>query len=98
MQIEIDGVKYQPVQTSNTRKQIIVAHRGFVFVGDVSDEGDEVVITGTQNVRRWGTTYGLGQLAKEGPQEETQLDESGTVRLHKLAVVCRYDCEVASWK
>lgn len=78
-------------------KQIVIAQRGWVFVGDVVRNGDDVTIKNAQCIRRWGTTKGLGELAKNGPQSSTVLDDMGTVRLHTLAVVASIDCEDAKW-
>ena len=78
-------------------KQIVIAQRGWVFVGDVERSGDDVTITGAQWLRRWGTTKGLGELAANGPQKSTVLDDMGTVRLHTLAVVASIDCEAGKW-
>jgi len=72
-------------------KEIIVAHRGWVFIGDVSEDSENVVISNALNIRRWGTTKGLGQLAIDGPQHNTVTDEYGTVKIHKLSVVCRIE-------
>lgn len=61
-------------------KRIIVADRGWVFVGDCEDNQDgSVTIRHARNIRRWGTTTGLGQLAN-GPTSETKHDAAGTVR------------------
>lgn len=78
-------------------KQIVIAQRGWVFVGDVERSGDDVTINGAQCIRRWGTTKGLGELAANGPQISTVLDDMGTVRLHALAVVASIDCEAGKW-
>lgn len=78
-------------------KQIIIAQRGWVFVGDVERSGDDVTISDAKCIRRWGTTNGLGQLALHGPQKNTVLDDVGTVRLHALAVVASLDCEESKW-
>jgi hypothetical protein len=78
-------------------KQIIIAQRGWVFVGDVERSGDEVVISNAQCIRRWGTSRGLGELAKGGPQYRTVLDDAGTVRMHALAVVASIDCKEEKW-
>ncbi len=60
-------------------KRIIVADRGWIFVGDCIDLVDgRVEIRNAKNIRRWGTTKGLGQLAN-GPTSSTQSDEYGTV-------------------
>lgn len=39
-------------------KQIVIAQRGWVFVGDVTRSENEVVIENAAVVRRWGTTRG----------------------------------------
>lgn len=58
---------------------ICVLDSGFVYVGLASIQEGELKIEKAQNVRKWGTTKGLGQLALEGPTEETTLDPSGVV-------------------
>ena len=78
-------------------KQIVIAQRGWVFVGDVEKSGDDVTINNAQCIRRWGTTKGLGEIAKNGPTSSTVLDDMGTVRLHALAVVASLDCEASKW-
>lgn len=82
--MNIDGVEYvradsvAPAVIGDTR--IIVADRGWVFVGDcVDNEDGSVTIVNANNIRRWGTTAGLGELAN-GPLSETQYDHYGTVR------------------
>lgn len=77
--------------------QIVIMDRGFVFVGDVSIDGEWVVISNAKNVRRWGTTKGLGQLAVEGPQPETKLDMGGTVKAPLRSLVGLIKCEASSW-
>lgn len=54
--------------------RIAVLQRGWVVLGIYRREGSEVVIDGGYNVRRWGTTEGLGQLAMDGRQDGTRLD------------------------
>lgn len=76
-------------------KQIVIAQRGWVFVGSVTRTENEVVIEDAAVVRRWGTTAGLGQLAAKGPTADTRLDPCPTVRIHPLAIVAMMDC--AEW-
>ena len=78
-------------------KQIVIAQRGWVFVGDVHRSGDDVIINDASCIRCWGTTKGLGELASDGPKSATVLDRMGTVRLHALAVVASLDCEESKW-
>lgn len=80
-----------------TTKQIIIAAERWVFVGDISRDGDQVVISNCYNVRRWGTTEGLGHLALHGPQPDTVLDHYGTARLHVLGVVGSLECSPDAW-
>lgn len=79
-------------------KQIIVAQRGWVVVGDVKSEGDELVIENASVIRRWGTSNGLPQLANEGPLENTVLDKSDyPIRIHPLSVVMKLDVNPEKW-
>lgn len=77
--------------------QIVVADRGFVYVGLVTIEPDWVIVREARNIRYWGTTRGLGQLALEGPTSTTTLDEIGTVRIPLRAVISLIDTEARLW-
>ena len=96
--IVVDGVAYAPVIDGAVRWQIVICHRGFVFVGRVEDKENEVVIHDCSNVRKWGTTKGLGELAQRGPRSDTIVDPCGVVRVHPLAVIARIDCDEGKWK
>lgn len=78
-------------------KQIVILDRGFVYVGDVSQQGDWLVIEGASNVRRWGTSKGLGELAADGPTKKTVMDAAGTVRAPLRAVIGMLACESGKW-
>ena len=68
-------------------KRIIVADRGWIFVGDCTDEADgSVTIRNAKNIRRWGTTKGLGELAN-GPTDETTTDDYGTVKTVAIVTI-----------
>lgn len=77
---------------------IVVADRGFVYVGHVEIDDNFTIITDAKNIRKWGTTKGLGQLAVEGPQDETVLDLVGTVRVPSHAVISIIDTEAGKWE
>lgn len=65
--------------------------RGFVYVGKVADEGDNIRITECRNIRRWGTTKGLGELV-DGPTRNTVLDKVGEVIAPKRAIIHLISC------
>ena len=58
---------------------IVIADRGWVYVGEIEIDDQFCNITNCKNIRRWGTTAGLGELAKNGPTSETKLDDYGSV-------------------
>jgi len=66
--IKIDEVEYvrkDAVKGCEGDIKIVVLDRGFVYVGHVKLDGDFVTITGAKNLRKWGTTKGLGELVSE---------------------------------
>lgn len=76
--------------------QIVVLDRGFVYVGDVSREGDLLIIRNAKNIRSWGTTKGLGEL-RGGPLSGTKTDDAGTVRVPFKAVIHLIEVEASKW-
>jgi hypothetical protein len=87
------AVKYGPVG-----KQVVILDRGFVYVGDVTLSDGWVTIENASNVRRWGTNRGLGELASKGPQANTQLDPTPTIRAPVKSLIGMIECEAAQWK
>ncbi len=81
----IDDVKYIREDSIELvvelgEKRIIVAEGGWIFVGDCVDHDDgTVTIKNANNIRRWGTTKGLGELTN-GPLSATKYDSYGTVK------------------
>jgi len=84
-------------KTDTRPTQIVVADRGFAYVGLVDLTADWVIVSEARNIRYWGTTRGLGQLALEGPTSSTQLDDAGTVRIPVRAVISLIDTEGRLW-
>lgn len=67
--------------------RIIIADRGWVFVGNCQDHADgSVTITNCRNIRKWGTSAGLGELVN-GPKSETVADTYGTVHTLPIASI-----------
>ena len=73
--------------------KIVIGRSGFVWAGDVTREGNYIVARNAVNIRQWGTTRGLGELAESGATSKTKADAVGTVRLHELAVVAMLDAK-----
>lgn len=73
-------VKSSGLGTINHGFCIVVLDKGFVYVGNLTTDDKFITITDARNIRRWGTSKGLGQLALEGEQADTILDSVGTVK------------------
>ena len=76
---------------------IVVCDRGFVYVGRMTWDGEFALIEDAQNIRYWGTTRGIGELALSGPTDKTKLDPVGTVRIPARAVINIIDTDAAKW-
>ena len=76
---------------------IIVADRGFVYVGDVDIDEKWCVMSNARNIRYWGTKNGLGELALNGPTDATKLDAVGTVRIPMHAIMHVIETEATKW-
>jgi len=97
-QVIIDGITYEQIADADSHPlRIVVLDRGFVVVGRVELHFSYLIIRECQCIRKWGTTKGLGQLASEGPTDNTVLDPQPTTRVHELQVVQQIDCEVDKW-
>jgi hypothetical protein len=78
--------------------RIVILQRGWVYVGEYYEDGMDCRLEKAKNIRHWGTTKGLGELASNGPLKNTVLDESGIVRFHKMTTIATLDCEKNQWK
>lgn len=76
-------------KNSKPEKRIVVVESGWVFIGMWHPPEDErpAFMTEASNVRVWGTTAGLGELALNGPTESTVLDPCGIVIFDNLAAI-----------
>ncbi len=77
---------------------IVVLDRGFVYVGRVDTDANWCTIRDARNIRYWGTTKGLGQLATEGPTVNTKLDVTGTIKAPMRAVISIVATKEELWK
>ena len=52
--ITVNGVDYAPVtDTTPTERRIVIAQRGWAFVGTWTQDGDEITLTNASVIRRW---------------------------------------------
>lgn len=76
---------------------LVVADRGFVWVGKARTTADWVEIEGARVVRRWGTSEGLNELAAKGPLTNTKLDAPADLKVSRKALIAVIPCEVDKW-
>ena len=82
---------------SKSPVKIVVLQRGWVAVGRFSQKGNECHLDEASIIRRWGTTKGLGEIAKNGPTSSTMLDSTPRITYHELTAVVTIDCEESEW-
>lgn len=86
------GTQHASCAPKNMGQNIAVLDRGFVYVGDVEDQGEWMVITKCKNIRVWGTKNGLGEL-RNGPTASTIQDEVGEVKFTKKSLIHLIPCK-----
>lgn len=91
-------VKKQLSKQKPTKKQIVILNRGWVVIGDISEDKDDFILSNASVIRVWGTTKGLGELAENGPLANTKLDPCPNIRVHKLVTIARMDVNEDNWK
>jgi hypothetical protein len=102
-EININGVQY--VQKGLQEKEvtgdikIVILQRGWIMVGRFEKNGTDCKLHDASVIRSWGTTKGLGEIAKHGPTDKTILDKCyGVVEFDYLTVVAMVACEVKKWQ
>lgn len=87
-------------ETFNTGSEIkiVILQRGWVFVGRFDQVGSRCTLTNAKNIRTWGTTKGLGEIAEGGPTSSTKLDDVNNVIFHELTVIATIDCDKKAWQ
>ena len=79
--------------------KIVVLQRGWVVVGRYERKGDQCFLYDASVIRNWGTTRGLGEIAKDGPTKETVLDKCfGIVEFESLTKVLSIEVEQEKWE
>jgi hypothetical protein len=79
-----------------SKHQIVVISSGWVAIGQVTQTDTHTIIEDAAVIRTWGTTKGLGQIAIEGPTQDTVLDYAGTISCLNHAVLFTIDCTYAA--
>lgn len=96
--VVIDGVEYALV-SSDGEIRIVILQRGWAMIGKFERNGNDCKLHNASVIRRWGTSEGLGELAKKGKLAETKLDKCyGVVEFDYLTVVATLKCEEKVWK
>ena len=103
-EVVIDGKTYvekseQVILSNPTEIKIVVLQRGWVLIGRFEKESTNCKLHDASVIRSWGTTKGLGELAKSGPQSSTKLDKcNGLVEFDLLTVVLMISVDEEKWK
>ena len=95
-----EEMKIKPhVESNNVSSiKISILQRGWVIVGELRKEGNYYISENSSVIRQWGTTKGIGEIALNGPTNNTILDACGTVKFHELTSVAIIDCSEDLWK
>ena len=96
-----DAIQTNTDTQDNTKRpeiRIVVLPYGWVLLGEYEwvDAHTRIMRRGW-TVRRWGTNAGLGQLAAEGPREETQLDAQRDTQWSASAEIFTILCPPEIW-
>ena len=94
----IDDTEYIPAEEKGNVR-IVILQRGWNMVGRFERNGSDCKLHNAAVIRTWGTTKGLGEIAKDGPTSSTKLDPcNGTVEFDYLTVVATIGCNEEKWK
>jgi hypothetical protein len=100
--ITIDDVQYVRADSVDSSKKydgpikIVVADRGFVYIGKLTEDDKYITLNEAKNIRAWGTVCGLGQLV-DGPTSSTKTDKVGTIKFPVRAVISIIDVDQKKW-
>lgn len=98
--IKIDEVEYvrkDAVAKPSGHVRIVILQRGWVVVGYFLQDGSYCMLDAASVIRVWGTTKGLGEIAKDGPTSKTVLDPCPKIRFHELTAIAMIDCAEDKW-
>ena len=93
----IDDIEYKADEPSGNIK-IVILQRGWVMVGRFERNGSDCKLHNAAVIRSWGTSKGVGEIAKDGPTPNTKLDPcNGLVEFDYLTVVSTISCDEKKW-
>lgn len=78
--------------------RIVVLERGWVVVGEWWESGHDIRLENCAVIRRWGTTMGLGEIAENGPTEDTKLDPCPQIKFHLMNSLFSVPCNEENWR
>lgn len=85
------------LKIKGSKVKIVILQRGWIFIGVFSQEGATCTLSKAKNIRSWGTTKGLGQIASSGPTDSTKLDDINDLSFHELTSIAVIDCDDNIW-
>lgn len=77
--------------------RIVILKFGWVFVGRFTRDGQQCRLSHANNVKQWGTSLGLGELASEGPRKNTVLHPVPDVLFDAESMIASIVCEPKKW-
>lgn len=97
--VVIDDIEYSPAGEIDGDIKIVILQRGWIIVGRFERNGSDCKLHNASVIRAWGTTKGLGEIAKDGPTSNTKLDPChGLVEFDYLTVVATISCASEKWR
>ena len=97
--ITINGIKYIPEPPKGNDIRIVILQRGWVMVGYYERNETDCKLHKASVIRVFGTTKGLGEIAKDGPTISTKLDPcNGLVEFHRLTEIATISCDENKWE
>lgn len=99
--ITVNGKTYYSENQADkpTTIKIVVLQRGWVLIGKFERDGDQCKLHQASVIRNWGTTKGLGELAKDGPTSSTKIDKcNGLVEFESLTMVLSISVDESKWQ
>ena len=78
--------------------QILALDSGWVVAGYPEYKGLKITVHNALVIIRWGTSGGLGELAKKGPLQNTKLGEQATIQAPASRLIFAMDVDAVIWE